>query len=577
MAALRERYAGLVKLSQEPMETTGATQTKWRRWAGFGLMLALVWHILIGTPVFADAPATPTPEPSPTELKTQPVFLDGELLFEVPGAADLTALERANTVERSLAPLLTSPTLAHIRVETRGDSTTAEESPYARTPIIFADDRYIMSVTSNDVAVGGAETPQQQAQIWAKTIETTLASVRSVRAGGLYWRAWVGTATALVVAFAISWLAGKLWHDWLPTLFSRITVWSDSIDGDVTGLRFLFHITLFLVRLTVWLMAAAYIANQFPLTRRIRYLIFNSLQDGLFSRNLQLGNQRYSLFDLVLLGMVLLGVVIAASAITNLLRSRFLRMTGISMAAQEAIAILSKYTMMLLGLVIVLQLWGIDLSSIALIASGLGIGIGLGLQNIVKDFVSGLVMVFERPVQVGDFVDFGDLKGTITRIGSRGTEIRTLDHVSIIVPNSRFLENEISNWSHGNPVSRIRLPVGVSYSSDPQKVQEALLEACRHNQQILKAPAPLVLFTGFGDSALEFELAVWISQPSRQVLIRSDLYFAIEASLRRHSIEIPFPQRDLHIRSGSLPLEASQDVRHLLQNLTNLPDKSNGA
>jgi small-conductance mechanosensitive channel len=265
-------------------------------------------------------------------------------------------------------------------------------------------------------------------------------------------------------------------------------------------------------------------------------------------------------------------MVIVASALTNLMRSRVLRATGISLAAQEAIAVLSKYTLLLLGTVVVLQLWGIDLSSIALIASGLGIGVGLGLQGLVKDFVSGLVLVFERPVQVGDFVDFGEVKGTVARIGSRSTEIRTLDSVSIIVPNSRFLESEVINWSHGNPVSRIRLPVGVAYSADPQAVRSALLEACQSNQEILTTPAPQVFFLGFGDNAFNFQLLVWIAQPSRQLVIKSDLYFAIEACLRQHGIEIPFPQRDLHIRSG-LPLELSPEALLLLRQLTAPPEE----
>jgi small-conductance mechanosensitive channel len=546
------------------------------RWAWVGLALALVLHWFILVPALADQPALEEAPVTPAEINTEPVFLDGEFLFEVPGAADLTAPERASTIERSLAPLINSPDPVEVRIVFRG--TESEDGwQQSGTPVIFADDRYIMTITGNDVEVGEGGSPQAQAEILVATIQETLEEVRSVRQGGLYWRALSAAAVAVALALGIHWLAGKIWHDWLRQGLSRIVTWSDEVDGNVTGLRFLFHLSLFLVRFGVWLLAATYIASLFPLTRRLRYLVLNSVEDGLFSRNLQLGSQSYSLFDLLLLLVVLLAMVIAASAVTNLLRSRVLRMTGISVAAQEAIATLSKYTLMLLGGVVILQLWGIDLSSIALIASGLGIGIGLGLQNIVKDFVSGLVMVFERPVQVGDFVDFGQVKGTVARIGSRSTEIRTLDHVSIIVPNSRFLENEVINWSHGNPVSRIRLPVGVSYSSDPEKVREALLEACQEEKQILKAPAPQVFFTGFGDSALEFELVVWISQPSRQVLIRSDLFFAIEASLRRHHIEIPFPQRDLHIRSGSLPIAVSHEAEQLLQQLKNLSDRGTGA
>lgn len=535
-------------------------------------MLALVMQLVCLAPGWADAPVNGDNGLQQPQLSTHPVFLDGQFLFRVPGAADLTAAERANAIEGSLAPLINSPNQVNVRVETRGTQ-TQDGWRQSGTPVIFANDRYIMSITSHDVQTGDGESLQEQAALWADTIDQNLELVRADRRGGLYWQAWMGALLAILVAFGIHWLAGQLWHNWLSPLVSRMFSWSEATAGDVTGLRFLFHLSLFILRLAVWLTAIAYIASLFPLTRRLRYLVSNSLQEGFFSSNLQLGSQTYSLFNLLLLLIVLLGLVIAASAVTNLLRSRFLRMTGISVAAQEAIAILSKYSLMLLGGVVILQLWGIDLSSIALIASGLGIGIGLGLQNIVKDFVSGLVMVFERPVQVGDFVDFGQVKGTVTRIGSRSTEIRTLDHVTIIVPNSRFLESEVFNWSHGNPVSRLRLPVGVAYGSDPEKVKDALLDACQQDQSILSTPAPDVFFNGFGESTLQFEVLVWINTPSRQMFIRSDLYFAIEASLRRHQITLPFPQRDLHIRSGYLPIGISPEDRQLLQQLGHLTDE----
>jgi potassium efflux system protein len=556
------------------MVTARLSIHKLGRWVWLGWLFALAIHIALTLVTLAPALAQADPA-LPEENVTEPVLLDGEFLFEVPGAADLTAKERANTIMRSLAPLATSPEPVDVRVELRG--TEGEDGRQrAGNPVIFANDRYIMTVTNADVDVGSADTPQAQAELWAEAINKTLIAVQAVQQSGYYLWALIRTSVALAIALGLYWGVGKIWHGWLRQVLSRIGAWSDEVESDVTGLRLLFHLSLFAVRAGIGLIAITYIADVFPLTRRLRYQVLSSLEEGFFSQTLQLGSQSYSLLDLLLLLAVLLAMVIAASAATNLLRSRVLRMTGISVAAQEAIATLSKYTLILLGGVVILQLWGIDLSSLALIASGLGIGIGFGLQNIVKDFVSGLVMVFERPVQVGDFVDFGQGMGTIARIGARGTEIRTLDHVTIIVPNSRFLENEVTNWSHGNPVSRIRLPVGVAYKSNPERVREALLEACQQNKQILKAPAPQVFFTGFGDSALLFELLVWIAQPSRQVIIRSDLYFAIEASLRRHKIEIPFPQRDLHIRSGSLPIAMSHETEELLQQLKSLSDLGNG-
>jgi small-conductance mechanosensitive channel len=400
-----------------------------------------------------------------------------------------------------------------------------------------------------------------------------LAQAQAERRGDFWLTALARSALAVAMALAIQAGVGWLGRRWLLPLVAR---WGGRTeeDGHRTGLGLLLRLMFLVVQGIVWFSALTYIANLFPLTRRVSYVVGRSLTEGLLARSLVLGSRAYSLLDLLLLLAVLLALVIAANTVTNLLRTRILNVAGISLSAQEAIAALSKYTLILLGAVVVLQIWGIDLSSLALIASGLGIGIGFGLQGLVRDFVSGLVLVFERPVQVGDFVDFGAVKGTVNRIGSRSTEIRTLDHVSIIVPNSRLLDQEIINWSHGNPVSRIRLPVGVAYTSDPIQVKQVLLEACRQSDEILLTPSPQVFFLGFGDNALRFELLVWIAQPHRQLVIKSDLYFAIEALLRQHHIEVPFPQRDLHLRTGSLPLEFGPDAQQWLQRIA--PDSQDG-
>lgn len=536
-----------------------------RRWLPrlvWGLVLAVALHGLGALPGLAQLP------------ETEPVFLDGLFLFDVPAAGDLTAAERALAIETNLGPLVEAADPVSVQAEVRRIE-GSDGATLTRNPVIFAGDRYIMTVTNVDAEVGGTDDPEAQADQWTNAIAKALSQAQVERQSGFLARALAQALAALAAALLVHWLAGRLWHRWLRPFLDRFAfspIDPDNPEHEVTGLNLFFRFTLFLVRGAVWFATLAYLANLFPLTRRVSYRVVSSLREGLFDRSLPVGSRSYSLLGLLTLVAVLLAMVIVASALTNLMRSRVLRATGISLAAQEAIAVLSKYTLLLLGTVVVLQLWGIDLSSIALIASGLGIGVGLGLQGLVKDFVSGLVLVFERPVQVGDFVDFGEVKGTVARIGSRSTEIRTLDSVSIIVPNSRFLESEVINWSHGNPVSRIRLPVGVAYSADPQAVRSALLEACQSNQEILTTPAPQVFFLGFGDNAFNFQLLVWIAQPSRQLVIKSDLYFAIEACLRQHGIEIPFPQRDLHIRSD-LPLELSPEALLLLRQLTAPPEE----
>ncbi len=541
------------------MTITMANLPKWFKLNLLGLLLALL--PLVGQPALAQG------------VDTEPVFLDGLFLFDVPAAGDLTAPERARAIETNLAPLLVAGEPTAVRLENRfpslGDGAVPEGNP-----IIFAGDRYIMTVTQADADVGGAQTPDAQAEQWINALNQALEKAQVERQEGFWLRALTRAVIILAVALALHWLSGRVWYGWLKPLLSRFSFWPSDIDDRGTGLGFLFRLTLLLTRAVVWFLALSHVASLFPFSRRFSYLVSRSLQDSLFARNLLLGDRPYSLLDILILVAVVLGLVIAANAVTNIIKSRFLRITGISLAAQDAIAVLTKYTLILLGTVVILQLWGIDLSSIALIASGLGIGIGFGLQTLVKDFVSGLVIVFERPIQVGDFVDFGDVKGTVIRIGSRSTEIRTLDHITIIVPNSRFLDNEIINWSHGNPVSRIRLPVGVAYHSDPGQVKLALLAAAQKNQEILATPSPQVFFLGFGDNALQFELLVWIAQPNRQLVIKSDLYFALVDSLSQQGIEVPFPQRDLHIRSGSLPIDPSPAAQEWLHQLGQLLEKN---
>jgi hypothetical protein len=209
---------------------------------------------------------------------------------------------------------------------------------------------------------------------------------------------------------------------------------------------------------------------------------------------------------------------------------------------------------------VLLQAVGVDISSLAIFLSVIGVGIGFGLQNIANNFISGLIIMVERPVQVGDFVKLGDLTGTVKRIGIRSTEISTLDRVTIIVPNSEFIDSKVINWSHGYPVSRLHIPLGVAYGSPIKLVRQAVFEAAKRHPKVLRYPKPQLWFEGFGDSSLDFTLLVWIREPRQQFRIKSDLYYLIEANFRRFNIEIPFPQRDLHIRP--------QDIATVAQTLT---------
>jgi small-conductance mechanosensitive channel len=268
---------------------------------------------------------------------------------------------------------------------------------------------------------------------------------------------------------------------------------------------------------------------------------------GLTTSIVTLGNRGYSLLDLLVLVTLFVLLWILSGTVAGVLKSRVLQMAGADQRVRELVAVFTRYAMVLLGSIILLQIWGLDVSSLTLLASVLGVGIGFGLQNTANNFVSGLIITLERPIQVGDFINVGDLQGTVERIGTRTTEIRTLDRVSIIVPNSRFVDNQVINWSLGNPVSRLHLPVGVAYGSPVETVRTALLEAARRHTDVLANPAPQVWLVNFGESAIMFDLLVWICEPREQYRIKSDLYYRVVESLAKYNITIPFPQRDVHI------------------------------
>ncbi|MEE9342236.1 MAG: mechanosensitive ion channel domain-containing protein, partial [Gammaproteobacteria bacterium] len=189
-------------------------------------------------------------------------------------------------------------------------------------------------------------------------------------------------------------------------------------------------------------------------------------------------------------------------------------------------------------------------------AGALSVGIGFGLQNIVNNFVSGLILLFERPIKTGDWVVVGQTEGYVKRIRIRATQIQTFDRSDVIVPNSELISHQLTNWMYQNQHGRARIPVGVAYGSDTEKVKDLLLAVAADHSRVIKtsiAPEPNVLFLGFGDSALNFELRVFIYNISDRLSVVSELNFAIDKAFREQGIEIPFPQRDVHIRGGSDP------------------------
>jgi small-conductance mechanosensitive channel len=206
-----------------------------------------------------------------------------------------------------------------------------------------------------------------------------------------------------------------------------------------------------------------------------------------------------------------------------------------------------------------LPIVGIDLSGLAVIVGLLSVGIGFGLQNITSNFISGLILLFERPIKIGDRITVGHTEGDVIAINMRSTTIRSLNNISIIVPNSEFVSSQVINWSHGDPKVRLDVHVGVSYHSDLDAVIQALREVAEESPSVLKNPEADVLFSGFGDSSWNMELRVWLEDPKKYYLTRSEINCAIVHKFREYGIEIPYPQRDLHVRSP-LSMPFLQDV-----------------
>ena len=237
---------------------------------------------------------------------------------------------------------------------------------------------------------------------------------------------------------------------------------------------------------------------------------------------------------------------------------RVLSRSRIRPSVQFAITKMVRYTFLVLGIYLALQAVEVNLNSLAFLAGALGVGVGFGLQNIVSNFISGLIILAEAPITLGDRVEVGGTIGRVTEINLRSTTIVTSDNICIIVPNSSLITGAVINWSHGDPTVRTRLPIGVAYGTDVELLRRLLLEVAAANPDILKTPEPDVLFIGYGDSAINFELAVWSSMMvDKPLRFKSSIYYAIHKTLEANKIEIPFPQRDLHLRSGSLVLQNS--------------------
>jgi small-conductance mechanosensitive channel len=240
--------------------------------------------------------------------------------------------------------------------------------------------------------------------------------------------------------------------------------------------------------------------------------------------------------------------------------TRLLARSKIELGVRLAVGTIIRYLVIIVGMIVILQTLGIDLSALTILTGALGVGVGFGLQHITNNLVSGIILLFERPIKVGDRIEVGGVLGDVVRISPRATIIVTNDNITVIVPNSEFITGRVTNWSYIDRDVRFHIPVGVSYHSDPEEVRRLLLTVAGAHPGVLKQPEPDALFQEFGDSSLKFVLRVWTRDYiTTQGVLRSELNFAISRMFKEHGIEIPFPQQDLHIRSGVLSIKTTAE------------------
>ena len=262
----------------------------------------------------------------------------------------------------------------------------------------------------------------------------------------------------------------------------------------------------------------------------------------------QIGNQQISILNIGLSILIFVALILVIKAIMRVLDKHVFPYTTMQKGLAEAVKTMIRYILFLIALFVSIRTLGIKLTSLAYIAGGLSVGVGLGLQPIIMNFISGIIMLIERPVRVGDTLEINNEMGVVTKISVRATQMRTFDRSLVMIPNSYLITNSVKNWTRENLIRRLTITVGVAYGSDTQKVADLLLEAAKENDHVLIDPGPTVVFESFGESALQFSLRAFIKDIGDTLTAKTALHLAIDQKFRSANITIAFPQRDVHIK-----------------------------
>ena len=333
----------------------------------------------------------------------------------------------------------------------------------------------------------------------------------------------------------------------LRSMIRAVLVWIEKLFHQNTDKED--HLLLYWMVLTV---DAALLVISLPIIAAIVGVEWEGIRLIIYQvvSGVKVGGVTISLSSLAAAIALFLALLFATRFFQKILGEKVLTKTRMAESVRLSIVQIVGYIGLTIALMSSIASIGFDLSNLALIAGALSVGIGFGLQSIVSNFVSGLILLFERPIKVGDWVILNSGEGIVKKISVRATEVETFDRTSIIIPNSEFISSSVKNWTHKDRTGRIIITLGVSYNSDPQVVEDLLLELALENDLILNNPAPTVLFADFGDSALIFNMRFFIRNVSDMPITASKIRQAIWKKLKQNNIEIPFPQRDLHIKGS---------------------------
>lgn len=280
--------------------------------------------------------------------------------------------------------------------------------------------------------------------------------------------------------------------------------------------------------------------------------VYDNLEDAtnqLMVIGFNLGEQRVNLGLVLTAGGIFYGTFMLSEILQRLLTDEIIIKRRVAKGVRHAMGKLIHYIIIIIGFLLSLSILGFEITKLTIMLSALGIGIGFGLQNIVNNFMCGLILLFERPVRVGDTIELGGKWAEVKRIGLRATVVQTADQADVIIPNADLISNQVTNWTLTNRRVRLTIPVGVAYGSNIPLVIETLAECPGEYEKVAKLPLPQVLFLSFGASSLDFELRVWVTDSDHRLSVQSDLHQEIDRRFRENNIEIAFPQRDIHIRT----------------------------